>query len=436
MKKYFKIILLCFLVIVTTLYLYCIVPLVADGVWNYGFGFNISSGLVPYKDFNMIIPPLFPYILSLFTSITGNKFITYYIVISIITILTSIIAYKKIGYKSILIYLVILIYPHNGYNTFALFLMFVLLFILDKDDNNDVLIAVIISLMFLTKQTLGLLIIPSIIYSKNNKKTIAVYLVAVLSLLIYLIFNNNLYEFIDYCFLGMLEFTDKNNTEINLVSFIEIPLVIYLFVLLIKSKFKNKELFYILLFQIISFPITDGPHFAITFCPVIYYFYSKCRNRELSFAFTLILIFYVLGYNLGICNWNTDTIYKEKESFINYKKTPNYLESYFNGIKLYKEKYKDYRLYLLDSRAYIAKLEFNLKIDKYDLINDGNMGYKGDKKYIKEIDKYCSNNKCLFMVNTDECLKDTNQTNKAIISYITKNYKEICSSNITSIYIN
>lgn len=436
MKKYLKIILLCLLVIITTLYLYCIVPLVADGIWNYGFGYNISSGLIPYKDFNMIIPPLFPYLLSLFTSITGNKFITYYIVISIITILTSIIAYKKIGYKAIIIYLFILIYPHNGYNTLALFFMFILLFILDKDDNNDILIAIIISLMFLTKQTLGLLIIPSIIYSKNKKKTIAVYLVAILSLLIYLIFNNNLYEFIDYCFLGMLEFTDKNNTEINLVSFIEIPLVIYLFVLLIKSKFKNKELFYILLFQIISFPITDGAHFVITFCPVIYYFYSNCKKQHVSFIFTVMLLFYVLGFNMGLYNWKIDTIYKEKDSFINYKRAPIYLESYFSEIKSYKEKYKDYRLYIFDSRAYVAKLEFNLKIDKYDLINDGNMGYNGASKYVEEIDEYCSSNKCLFIVNKEEFLKGLNQTNKTLVSYITKNYLEICSSNISNIYIN
>lgn len=435
MKKYLKIIFLCLLVILTTLYLHCFIPLVLDGVWNYGFGYNITQGLVPYRDFNMIIPPLFPYILSLFINITGNKFIMYYIVISIIIVLITVISYKKIGYKSILIYLIILIYPHNGYNTFALFLLFILLFVLDKD-NNDILIAVIISLMFLTKQTLGLLIIPSIIYSKNRKKTICIYFIAILLLLIYLLFNNNLYEFIDYCFLGMLEFTNKNNTEINLVSFIEIPLVIYLFVLLIKSKFKNKELFYILLFQIISFPITDGSHFVLTLSPIIYYFYTKYRNKHFVFIFTVMLVFYILGFNISLYNSNTDIIYKDKSSFLNYKRVPNYLNQYFEFIDNYSKQYKDYRLYLLDSRAYVGKLEYNIKIDKFDLINDGNMGYNGYYKYINEIHDYCSEHKCLFIVNKEEALNDINQTNKYIVSYVMYNYIEIASSSIDSIYIN
>lgn len=440
MKKYLKIIFWCLLVILTTLYLYCFIPLVLDGVWNYGFGYNITQGLVPYRDFNMIIPPLFPYILSLFINITGNKFIIYYIVISIIIVLITVISYKKIGYKSILIYFIILIYPHNGYNTFALFLLFILLFVIDKDNNkdnnNDILIAVIISLMFLTKQTLGLLIIPSIIYSKNKKKTICIYFIAILLLLIYLLFNNNLYEFIDYCFLGMFDFTNKNTTEINLVLFIEIPLVIYLFVLLIKSKFKNKEIFYILLFQIISFPITDGSHFILTLSPIIYYFYSKYRNKYFVFIFTVMLVFYILGFNVSLYNPGTDIIYKDKSSFLNYKKVPNYFNQYFDFINNYSKQYKDYRLYLLDSRAYVGKLEYNMKIDKFDLINDGNMGYNGCYKYVNEIHDYCSEHKCLFIVNKEEALNDINQTNKYIVSYVMYNYIEIASSNVDSIYIN
>ena len=30
-----------------------------DEIWNYGFSYNIASGLIPYKDFNMITTPLY-----------------------------------------------------------------------------------------------------------------------------------------------------------------------------------------------------------------------------------------------------------------------------------------------------------------------------------------------------------------------------------------
>ena len=42
----------------------------------------------------------------------------------------------------------------------------------DKYKDNDILIAIIISLMFLSKQTLGVLVIPSIVFSKNKKNPI------------------------------------------------------------------------------------------------------------------------------------------------------------------------------------------------------------------------------------------------------------------------
>ena len=29
-----------------------------DEIWNYGFSYNIATGLIPYKDFNMVITPL------------------------------------------------------------------------------------------------------------------------------------------------------------------------------------------------------------------------------------------------------------------------------------------------------------------------------------------------------------------------------------------
>ena len=35
-----------------------------DEVWNFGFAKNIYEGLVPYKDFNMIVPPLYPLLMS------------------------------------------------------------------------------------------------------------------------------------------------------------------------------------------------------------------------------------------------------------------------------------------------------------------------------------------------------------------------------------
>ena len=39
----------------------------------------------------------------------------------------------------------------------------------------------------------------------------------------------------------------------------------------------------------------------------------------------------------------------------------------------------------------------NETINKFDLINNGNMGYRGDKKLLNNVHDMCSNNYCLFI---------------------------------------
>ena len=41
-------------------------PISLDEIWNYGFSYNIYNGLVPYKDFNMVMTPIYPMIMSVF----------------------------------------------------------------------------------------------------------------------------------------------------------------------------------------------------------------------------------------------------------------------------------------------------------------------------------------------------------------------------------
>jgi len=64
------------------------------------------------------------------------------------------------------------------------------------------------------------------------------------------------------------------------------------------------------------------------------------------------------------------------------------------------------------------------------------MGYNGAIKYIDEMDSYCSVNDCLFIVNDSELKKtDYNQTNQAILLYVTNNYEKIYASSVFGVYI-
>ena len=421
-----------FLFFVTLLLLYFIFPMTTlDEVWNYGFAYNISKGMVPYIDFSMVVPPLFPFLISIFINIFGNHMIIYHVVLSIIITVITYFSYKKIGYGALGVYILLLVYPSNGYNTFSLFLFFILLCLLDKEiKNKDIIIACIISLMCLSKQTMGLLIIPSIIYSSNRKKSICVYFVFALLLFVYLFINNNIYQFFDYCFLGMFDFTSKNNTGFNFYLVVEVIVLIKLIYDFVVSKFSDMHIIYILLFQILAFPIVDYSHFSLCFIPVIFYYLNKYKFNRNIYIY-LILVCVCCGLVPKII-WNVSimdscSIYRNSDSYINYRMVPNHWDNYFSVLDNKLKNCSGYRVYILGTLAYLYKLELNLDIDKYDLINDGNMGYGGSLKYIKDLVisninvNYCKNNKCVFVVDKEDIGENRNQTNQKIINFVMDN---------------
>ena len=87
-----------------------------------------------------------------------------------------------------------------------------------------------------------------IYYSKRKVKSFITFIIPLLIFLLYLYMHDALYHFINYCFLGLFDFGTNNAVYIFLIF--EIPIIIYLVVKLLKSRFLDKKIFYILMFQI------------------------------------------------------------------------------------------------------------------------------------------------------------------------------------------
>lgn len=442
-KKLITIIILLILIAIATIYPFSLTNLYSlDEIWNYGFAKSILDGLIPYKDFSMIIPPLFPYITSIILAIFGEKIFIYYAFIAVITVTITYIAYKKIGYNAILIYLLLLVYSSNGYNTITLFFLIIILTLIDnKAKKQDVLIPLLVSLMVLSKQTMALLIIPSLLYSKNKKKSFFVYIICFLLFLVYLLVNNNLIPFIDYCLLGMFEFTEKNGISIFIYLIIELIVCGLLIYTLIKSKGKRQDAFYILMYQIVTFPIVDVSHFVLAFAPVVYLIFKENHMTKFLRISTFIVILTIIICILFIGNYTT-TIqtrhllgYSQSDGFLEKKLVPAVTDTYIEKMREFIERYPEDQLYVLGNYAYIVKLYLDLPITKYDLINNGNMGYQGADRYIEEINQTCQNQACLFIVKESEInQKDYNQTNTKILKNVVKNYKKIYSSSTFCVY--
>lgn len=408
---------------------------VYDEIWNYGFSYNIATGLIPYKDFNMIITPLFPILGSIWMLIFEKSFLSYYIFNTIIcTVIFSYI--KKFNSKSYyIVYSILLLFSLPNYNLFCMLLLYILMTMEDKN-SNDYLIGIILGITFLTKQSIGIFLCIPTIFIKDIKKIFKRFIgfiIPIIFLMIYLIYNNIVYEFIDYTILGISNFANKNfNYYWSCLIFLVIS-IIYLIYQYIKNK--DIKLLYLLSFQIVAYPIIDLYHVMIPFIPTLTYFLKKIElNKKIiscSFTFFIITIF---SYNIYLCT-NNNYSYPNNTKIYKYKKINNNTVNSINIVKEYIENNEE-RTFIIDMCAYLIKLETSIPIDKYDLLNDGNLGRNGETKIIKEIDETCQKEKCTFLLNENEIDNRISQYNQEILKYINKSYQRKTKIGDITIYKN
>lgn len=232
----------------------------------------------------------------------------------------------------------------------------------------------------------------------------------------------------------MFSFADENKFQ-NLFVIFAICYFMFLiyitYIELIKgNRTDNKELIYILCFQIISFPILNIVHVGLGIISLFPYIFERkdfyLKAISVYFYAQLLMVFIMtFTYTLHMNN--------DPNSFLNVRVFNNnydsQIETLNNTINI---NYNDYNKYYFSTYAYLIKLMDNKTINKYDLINNGNMGYNGDQKYIKEVDEVCNDNKCVFVLD-DQMIGQNNQN---IYNYVKDNYelKEVIGN--FEIYIN
>ena len=130
--RYLAIFILTF--IVSFLYKAFCIPITGDEIWNYGFSYNLTKGLMIYRDFNCLQTPLYFMISSFFIRIFGNYLVSVHLFDCILISFLMIMLYKSMGfYKSILLYTVIIFNYFTTYSYFCMFLLFVMIYLFDKN---------------------------------------------------------------------------------------------------------------------------------------------------------------------------------------------------------------------------------------------------------------------------------------------------------------
>ena len=120
--KYFMLFIFSF--IISFFFVYVLMPTFCDEIWTYGFSYNISKGMIIYRDFNVLQTPLYFFIGACFIKIFGAYMLSLAIFNSILYAIMVVMLYKIKGSAKLILFSFIFIWYPSSYNLFLLFLSF------------------------------------------------------------------------------------------------------------------------------------------------------------------------------------------------------------------------------------------------------------------------------------------------------------------------
>lgn len=253
-----------------------------DRSWIFHMCQKVANGDIMYKDINIIVGPIFYLMGGMVLRIFGTNYFTFEIFGGVLYGIFSVIAYdtmKKINTKNYKIVdnimIMILFYftrvlPLANYNTLCLFFIILAMNLelkkakATKVDLINIFIGITLGLAFYTKQTVagmaviatGLIWLITAIREKNiNLKEVVEKALGFLGVLavgiIIMLKVGNFYEYLNYCFGGILEFGSNNVAlpQVNLYCLI-ILAITFASIFIIKFAKKDKEFLIITLYAI------------------------------------------------------------------------------------------------------------------------------------------------------------------------------------------
>ena len=464
-----------------------------DEVWNYNTANAFAMGLIPYKQVSMITTPLLPMINSIFLKIVFNGIITYRVLMGIVFALIVLFIYliiRELSSKKLLSYICAFFIGTLLINKFLLdynylFLLIVLMIAflevrdLKKNENfnfnHNLCVGLLTGLAFLTKQTIGLLLIIVVIFEvfiymkkigfdlKFTKfiKLIGVrifgMMIPITIFLIYLGVNGAFNDFINYAIKGVKEFSnsipyyrlfDSNDKVVSIISRLFIIVYIPLFITFILECVKNKkmkdELMNIYVLAICSipviaiiYPISDDFHlivasvFALTVVAYLLIFLLNEIDKFvkidvfykklllIGLLFIIILISFknaIIERNLNIKE-NVLVSFKHYEGIYVPKYLSNRISDVTDKVRLYSNSGRE--SIIIDAEAAIYDIVLNKYKKNYDMLLIGNIGENGVEKIINEIKD--SHNVYYFVKNPQYALNW--QLPENIVDYIRNNLK-------------
>lgn len=424
---------------------------IGDELWNFSFAYKYANGYELYTDLNNITTPLFLYICRMIFYIFGDSYISFriYNLITFSTFFTVIyILLKKIRISKInafaytlffFIFSISIIPTGANYNVLACIFVIIgiILQLSKKNIRNYIFSGIILFAIFMSKQNifvyyvLAMLIVSLLKYllkresTKEISKRVLVngvtLVILILGFVLCLWINNQLYDFISYCFLGIKEFGEKNATIMSNkpITYIAIGILsIIVSAILLKTKGTNSKIKDVnlillpysatMLFGII--PIVNIYHTIIAsyisiilliynLHNIIIIFIKEKTFNKIAIIFSTIVILYNLSMSIY---WSVRYIPETKHDIRFYpyigivieRNLANKINNICEYIKENEMNNIEVRIISQEADLYMNILKKNNK--NTDLPFLGNLGKDGEEGLIKEVSNLKSGTKILI----------------------------------------
>lgn len=399
-----------------------------DQIFCFGFANAILNGHVPYNDFNMIIFPLYPYLMAPFSKnlLTFHMF-NAFLQAGIYSHITYLIKNKPIKITFILfILLKITLFPFLDYNILMIYFVIISYIFLKKyfiSGNKYFLLltGMFLSIGLITKHSLPAIIIvvltiAMLIYSIKSKKIIDFIFYAiggcapVLLLLIIAYFNGYLFNMIDFVILSMPDFSAWTKTTDNIIRPIDQITTILTIVFIFLSAFlatlkKNKNvIYYIYLLSIISLLITKDYRTALF---SVFYALSiigiELENEKISFAISIkhissyitcsILSFAVFCFSVAAISEqikvaDSEFIITNEYEALENSRILTFSYNYIKNIEKYIEENKDKKILVVSALNRLYGISQNETYEVFDMLIAGNLGIYNKAKIPEKLKEY------------------------------------------------
>ncbi len=449
-----------------------------DELWNFNNIYKMINGYKMYTEINFIIPPLFPVIGYIILKLFGTNIFIFRILNIIITTILIFLIYMlfrklcKNKFRALFYFLIVssrvivVCAAGANYNTLAIALVLLGTYLnikwIEKEEQHNILQAVIMFLISMTKHNIGMYYIIGIVIGqlitkrkiKDIIKQISILGTGVIIVALVLQKIGILKDFINLLILGIGSFAQENIggniiNIIEVVMFMIIVMIVTTILLRIKVfKEEEKQKLKILIsvsipMLLIAFPIYNSYHKVmanmLVLISIIYIldililkeFIKETKIIKIAiYIFVIFNIFCSAYYSLY---W-LKTITSEEYEY-------NYSHPYYGGIieKEEKERIKNVTQYIqksnkkvivLTEEAAIYTIPYKITNGYMDLPLIGNLGKDGEEKIIEQL-KQLENTQILIKTNQDELFW---QESKKINQYVQKNLKKVGEIENLSIY--